>query len=157
MIPTKYQGADPEPVLYLFMRTDMDSMNPGKGMAQAAHGANAMVKRIRAISERASKTGGGGSYVKHLLNVWEEQGKGFGTTIVLSGGDLSGIAGIIEEDMKTDCHLRQWMSGEVLDETYPIRDGQVTHFLPIHTCTWLLCDTDDDKFEHYLGEFQLHD
>ena len=31
------------PVLYILMRTDMDSMNPGKAMAQASHASNAFV------------------------------------------------------------------------------------------------------------------
>ena len=32
-------------VLYILMRTDMDSLNPGKAMAQASHASNAFVYR----------------------------------------------------------------------------------------------------------------
>ena len=32
-----------KPVLYILMRTDMDSMNPGKAMAQASHASNQFV------------------------------------------------------------------------------------------------------------------
>ena len=31
------------PVLYILMRNDMKSMNPGKAMAQASHASNAFV------------------------------------------------------------------------------------------------------------------
>ena len=31
------------PVLYILMRTDMNSMNPGKAMAQASHASNAFI------------------------------------------------------------------------------------------------------------------
>ena len=33
-------------VLYILMRTDMDSMNPGKAMAQASHASNTFVFRF---------------------------------------------------------------------------------------------------------------
>ena len=31
------------PLLYILMRNDMDSMNPGKAMAQASHASNQFV------------------------------------------------------------------------------------------------------------------
>ena len=34
------QIKETEPVLYILMRSDMVSLNPGKAMAQAAHAAN---------------------------------------------------------------------------------------------------------------------
>ena len=34
------------PVLYIIMRNDLDSMNPGKAMAQASHASNAFVTKI---------------------------------------------------------------------------------------------------------------
>ena len=33
---------DNKPYLYILMRTDLPSLNPGKAMAQAAHAANKM-------------------------------------------------------------------------------------------------------------------
>lgn len=138
------------------MRTDMDSLNAGKAMAQAAHAANLMVERVRSIKEKASKTGGGGSYVKWLLHKWQEEGKGFGTTIVMNGDDLRFIKEIIEL-MEPDDDLKQYNYGTVMDETYPLRDGRITHFLPIETCMWVFCDKSDPIMEQYMERFTLHE
>jgi hypothetical protein len=57
-----------EPNLYIVMRNDLPSLNPGKLAAQAAHVANVAVKR----GERG------------VVRRWERQTtQGFGTTIVL--------------------------------------------------------------------------
>jgi hypothetical protein len=76
--------------LYIVMRDDLPSLNPGKLAAQAAHVANVAVKRgARGIVRR-----------------WERQTtQGFGTTIVL-GASL----GFIEEKMRATV---------VWDPTYP--------------------------------------
>jgi len=152
----KYDNPDIHPVLYIFMRTDMDSLNAGKGMAQAAHASNQMVQRIRSINGKASKTGGGGSFVKYLLNAWEKEGAGFGTTIVLNGDDLKFVKQTID-DMEHNKDLKQWWHGSVLDDTYPIRDGRVTHFLPIETCVWVFADTEDKELTQYMDQFTLHE
>ena len=79
-----------EPTLYIIMRNDLPSLNPGKLAAQAAHVANVAVKRgARAIVRR-----------------WERQiTQGFGTTIVL-GATLDFIKSNMSETM-------------VFDPTYP--------------------------------------
>jgi len=156
MADTKYQKGDDEPCLYIFMRTDMDSLNAGKGMAQAAHAANQMVERVRSIKEKASKTGGGGSYVKWLLHQWQKQGASFGTTIVLNGDDLTFVKTVIAI-MEDNSDLKQWWHGTVLDETYPIKDGRVTHFLPIETCMWVFGDKTDPTMKAHVDGFSLHD
>lgn len=88
-----------QPVLYLVMRNDLPSLNPGKLAAQAAHCANACVARMRGH--------------KALL-VWERQSRqSFGTTIVLGAG-LRFIAGL---------------PNKVWDDTYPCGDGSLRPIL----------------------------
>lgn len=143
------------PVLYIFMRTDMESLNPGKAMAQAAHAANQMAIHVRAITEKAHKTDGGG-FVKHCLNEWEQQGVGFGKTIVFNGDTLEYVKDLIET-MEAEQGLKPWRHGTVLDETYPITDGRMTHLLPIETCVWWFGDISDETLKAYFSGFTLHD
>lgn len=106
--------------LYILMRTDLASMNPGKAVAQGAHAANQCVTEIREDSMDFND----------LLDQWEGQtGCGFGTTITLS---------VDERTMREaiDCagdHPNLW-AGVVHDPTYPLRDGQVVHLIPLDTC-----------------------
>jgi len=105
--------------LYIVMRTDMDSMNPGKAMAQAAHA---------------------GQLAENTLMEWDD-GKnnfneecGFMTTIVLEGS--------IDDVMSSykDCIEGGLYAGLVEDPTYPIKDGWVTHHVPVVTCCWCFVD-----------------
>lgn len=69
---------DDRTILYLVMRNDLPSLNPGKLAAQAAHCANACVAQARKKRDP-------------LLKGWEAQSKqNFGTTIVL-GASLDAI------------------------------------------------------------------
>ena len=62
------------PVLYILMRTDMDSMNPGKAMAQASHASNAFVSNAEP----------GYNVDEELFNAWQQSTtQGFGTVLVL--------------------------------------------------------------------------
>lgn len=80
-----------DPVLFLIMRNDLSSLNPGKLAAQAAHVANCAVKFAN----------------RGLVRRWEAQTpQGFGTTIVL-GAPLSFING------------RMPVSRQVIDPGYP--------------------------------------
>ena len=64
-------------ILYIIMRIDLDSLNPGKAMAQANHAFGALKKMIRVhISRQAD-------YI-----LWQEQtSQDFGTVIVLGGNE----------------------------------------------------------------------
>ncbi len=69
--------------LYILMRTDMASGTPGKMMAQASHASNAFVKRAFDVGEDISG--------------WTNQtDQGFGTVIVLDGGNINDIRNSIE-------------------------------------------------------------
>lgn len=110
-----------EPYLYILMRSDLDSLNLGKACAQAAHAANQFVRRVHQ------------NYP--LFNRWQESTPdGFGTTIVLDvdGATLGKIVDF--------ANLAGFPSGVVHDPSYPIRDGQVTHLIPLNTCGYIFGD-----------------
>ena len=67
------------PVLYILMRTDMDSMNPGKAMAQASHASNTFVHSVEP----------GYNVDEALFDAWQkETQQGFGTVLVLGVNEI---------------------------------------------------------------------
>jgi peptidyl-tRNA hydrolase len=116
-----------EPILYILMRTDLESLNPGKGMAQACHAANQMV---HTIETKGSKE------FKENFSKWQLQAGSFGTTIVLDGGTENQIKNKIE--FLRVSHNSEAMFGVTIDPEYPIRDGKVVHLIPhFMTCAWV--------------------
>lgn len=112
-----------DPVLYILMRSDMASLNPGKMAAQACHAANMMHDAVlQAVS------------LDNLLQRWLSQGCGFGTTLVLDAGTEEKLLEIVH--LARGCSQDVW-TGSVLDSTYPITDGDVLHTLPVITCGYL--------------------
>lgn len=123
------------PVLYILMRTDLDSMNPGKAMAQASHASNAFISRYGHEPEPKD---------------WSDTSQGFGTVLVL---------GVTHMQMQTAVHIAKLsniMSDVVHDPTYPLRDGETTHFIPLDTCAYVFGDKDDPLLQSILGNFELH-
>lgn len=138
-----------DPALYIIMRTDMASLNPGKAMAQAAHASNAFIWDYR---ERVFDAHSGVNLI-NLVEMWQNETKqGFGTTIVL-GGFMSDISDTLLEIEKMG--IPDNISGLVYDPTYPIRDGDVTHLIGIHTCAYVFCDRTSVSAE-ILRRFNLH-
>jgi hypothetical protein len=131
------------PVLYILMRTDLDSMNPGKAMAQASHASNAFVNH-----EILDGTFG---IASNMREDWKHQTEqGFGTVLVL---------GVTESQMRTAvtvATVSNFVSGIVHDPTYPLRDGDTTHFIPLDTCGYVFGDKDDLLLQSILGNFELH-
>jgi peptidyl-tRNA hydrolase len=114
-------------VLYIIVRGDMDSMNPGKAAAQACHAAN---KFIHVHREDDS--------VSDQIKFWEDSGtvwqcarQGFGTTIVLQENEES-IKEIVQ-----NANDFGFASGLIWDPSYPVRDGSVIHSLHIMTAGYV--------------------
>lgn len=109
--------------LFVLMRKDLASMVPGKACAQAAHAANQCV----ALIDRSNIT-----HIS-LHEEWIAQTEhGFGTTIVL---------GVNERQMRDKIGLALDLglhAGIVHDPSYPIRDGEITHAIPLDTCGYVL-------------------
>ena len=139
------------PTLYILMRNDMESMNAGKAMAQASHASNAFVHWVR--DHEVGPKEGKPSYANQLAlaRKWEsETEQGFGTVLVLA---------VNEKQMRQAVETSQAMgfvAGVVHDPTYPLRDGDTTHFLPVDTCAYVFGDRQDPMLKAVLGNFPLH-
>ena len=157
------------PVLYILMRNDLPSMNPGKAMAQASHASNAFVHYMSI--ERADEDDA--VECEDLCRMWQEQTpQGFGTVLVLS---------VSEEQMRAAVQVSQAVglrAGVVNDPTYPYRvDAEVAKLIPDDantldpapggefttmfrsedTCAWVFApDKNDAMTQLVLGRFPLH-
>lgn len=128
--------------LYIFMRSDLESLNAGKAMAQAAHAANQ-------FWTNCTRT--------HAMQAWANEGGSFGTTIVLDAAEysdnLNEIGLFLDSgfDPYVDCF------GVVYDPTYPIKDGKKTHLIPLNTCAYYF-DFGQlrGKEKEFLNSFQLY-
>ena len=108
--------------LYILMRTDLKSMNPGKAMAQACHAYGALKAAIRDKLFRQN------AYVEWMDQTPQE----FGTTIVLGGTKTE-----IDFALRL-CKLdRNLIHGWVHDPAYPLMDGEVLHLIPLDTCAFI--------------------
>lgn len=116
----------PEPdlefTLFLLMRNDLESMNPGKACAQAHHaGTQVAIKDFRTWD------------VKHQnwFGKWQQQAGGFGTVICLAV-DERRMRKAMETAKKIDLP-----HGIIHDPTYPLRDGASFHLIPLDTCAYV--------------------
>ena len=125
------------PVLYILMRTDLDSLNPGKAMAQASHASNAFVDLMTTDDA--------------LFQAWATSTpQAFGTVLVL---------GVNELQMRTAVQVAGtcgFTSDGVNDPTYPLQDGDATHFISLDTCGFVFGDKDDPALQSILQNFELH-
>ncbi len=125
-----------EPVLYILMRTDLKSMNPGKGMAQAAHAQAVFTTHMHRCYNVDMEPENTLRVVK-LYKKWREQtAHGFGTTIVLDAGDEGFMRHILDQVKQHESVV----TGVVHDPTYPIRDGKAMHYIPCNTCAFVFID-----------------
>lgn len=134
---------------YIFMRDDLDSLNPGKGMAQAAHAAQMFDAEISGYRFDECSD----HVQKYLTGIesWRGHGGSFGTTIVLAcNGD--DIYNIIDACDDTDNNP---FVGVVHDRTYPINDGSVTHYIPLDTCAWAFI-LEGEEIPHLISKLGLY-
>lgn len=126
------------PVLYIFMRSDLDSLNPGKMCAQAAHAANLLESFCNDENFQASAHPID-ERINDLFIEWKKSGNGFGTTIVLDAAEDSPLLNNMIDLLKAK-NQSNTIGGVVHDPSYPIMDGKVIHHLPLNTCAWLFGD-----------------
>jgi len=133
-----------EPILYILMRNDLDSLNPGKACAQAAHAAN----DVQSLLE-SENTAIYFPKAQNLFYEWKNSAnRTFGTTIVLEAP--------WDEIKETIDHIQNISAGytnNIHDPTYPIRDGQVTHLIPLNTCAWVFGER--NELSPYLEHLEL--
>lgn len=148
---------DKELCLYILMRNDLPSMNPGKAMAQSAHASNAFIKLYNKQND---------------VKDWENQtDDGFGTTIVLSVNLKQLETALYVAEL---CELAH---NSIEDPTYPyivnqeiaslINSGNDTServykddkvFLCRNevTCGYIFGDKNDDILQSIVGRFPLY-
>ena len=116
--------------LYIFMRSDLDSLNPGKAMAQAVHAGNQLESRYQRVL-------GNPEHNKFIngFNNWKNQAYGFGTTIVLDADEFSDRLKDIAEWLEIDSLQPEF--GVILDPSYPLIDGNKVHLIALDTCAYL--------------------
>lgn len=143
--------------LYILMRTDLPSMNPGKAMAQGAHAANL-------FSHRWSKS--------PRYKAWAKEGNGFGTTITLAVNKQQ-----LEDIVARAAKKGEW-AGVVMDSTYPyivspeiaglinkkhhsddpveLENGKMLLFRNEVTCGFLFVEDGSPSQAELVGELPLH-
>ena len=133
-------------VLYILVRTDLDSMNSGKGIAQGSHASNK-------FTYLGNKLGKDQLRLKTQIEEWEAvSGQGFGTVLTL-GVSLAQLETAIT--IATDVGL---FASVVHDDSYPIKDGDNVHHIPLDTCGFVFVpNVEDNKIaKSVLGRFSLH-
>lgn len=133
-----------QPILYILMRSDLESLTPGKMAAQSSHAANMAV-------------GDGRGHASNLIYEWErETNSHCGTTIVLDGGSMQDIrAKLIEVEAKSFGTKAELAYGVWHDPSYPLRDGKFTHLIPLDVCGWVFT-RQGDAAHQVLQSLDLH-
>jgi len=139
------------PFLYILMRTDLESMNPGKAVAQGAHAANQFTHEADALKYSVKDLRQHTFNEKRQIGMYDywktRTGDGFGTTICL---------GVNEDQLRRVVGAGRtagMLASVTHDPTYPLRDGDVTHFLPLDTCGYIFGDK--NELQILLGQFNL--
>ena len=144
------------PVLYILMRNDLSSLNPGKAMAQASHASNAFVHHFHGYAQEYNSKPmheGIETDIINGFNEWERSTtQGFGTVLTLEAR-MSDIVPVVYI-FKT----MGYMAGIVHDPTYPIVDGEVIHHIPLDTCAYVFIPNKekDELASILLKRFPLH-
>ena len=134
------------PYLYILMRSDLDSLNPGKMVAQGAHAANQFTHEMDTIIAGMEQNNPVASYF--LYQSWKTSTPhGFGVTICL---DVSGqqLPLVVSAAKRAN-----FVAGVTHDPSYPLLDGKVLHLLPLDTCGYVFGDKSDLRI--LLGQFDL--
>ena len=133
------------PILYILMRTDMTSLNAGKAMAQASHATNAFIQEVERVDDVE---------IKELVEIWSTQTwQGFGTVLVL-GCNETEMNEAVDYSRRDSHKIVTFLEGVVHDPTYPVRDGEMTHYVPVDTCAFIFGDKNEIDF---LDGLDLHD
>lgn len=128
------------PALYILMRNDMDSLNPGKAVAQGAHAANLFDWAMDNVPQTAR--------FQEMHNQWVESGGGFGVTLCISVNDRQ-LHQVVE--FMTNAG---YPSDIVHDPSYPLLDGETLFLIPVDTCGYVFGDK--DELAAILRQFELY-
>lgn len=130
-----------KPYLLILMRNDLDSMSAGRAAAMASHATSAFTVRAeQAVFHPMDAIQSEDSVVRSLLMGtpgqtyidWrQETPQFFGTAIVV------GVTGHELRYYHEMAKAFDYMTEIINDPTYGVKDGNVTHFLPLDTCGYV--------------------
>ena len=149
--------------VYVLVRNDLPSMNPGKAMSQCHHAGVQMMGRY-----------GNHALVKEYISAGMAQGANwFNTTLVLTANEKE-----IGDTVMNIARLDGVLCGEVVDPSYPFAaDGEIARLLEKNpkitrvktfdngmvlltreelTCVWFLVDRDNTELGDLFARFSLH-
>lgn len=125
--------------LYIIIRNDLQSLTPGKAMAQAAHAANEFIHyygQLEAVHEDWCGN-----------NPWMECERPFGTTIVLTA-DIDNL-----DNVMNIAEAKKIPHGEVYDPTYPfMTTREIAMLIPAETFTAPTDFKEDGRVVCYRNE-----
>ena len=101
------------PKLYILMRNDLFSLNPGKAMAQASHASSQFLFNYYNLLNKDYDLNNQYKINQEHIENWLNEGCGFGTTLVFECPKY-----LIEDFIKNEVE-HNYINGTVLDETYP--------------------------------------
>lgn len=127
-----------DPICYLLMRSDLASLNPGKAMAQAVHASDVLRATIRKYQPE----------FRNAYLMWQDQAGEFGTVITLAASE-SDIVTVFNT-----VSIVPAVKGWVEDPTYPLRDGEVTHYFSLKTCGFLFGN--ESQIKPFVNWLPLH-
>lgn len=152
--------SEKNPILYLLVRNDLPSMNPGKAMAQVSHATNALVLH---------KERGANDNLKKLYAEWADATpQGFGTALVLEASKQQILLAIENTEAFA-------ISGYIIDPTYPYSaNSELADLIPTEldtlprktydkttylwrrelTCAYIFGDKEELK--NAVGNLKLH-
>ena len=141
-----------DPYLYILMRTDLDSLNPGKAIAQGSHAATMFSGEIH---DRFAESTEVGDAWMQMYQQWQtdpatDRRLGFGVKICLAVNSEVQL----RQKVTVARHLPMTLAGIVTDPSYPLRDGRVMHLLPLVTCGYIFGDK--ELLTGFLGDLELH-
>jgi hypothetical protein len=129
------------------MRSDLDSLNPGKMVAQGAHAANQFTHEMDNLTAGLDDNDEPPSSF-YLYKQWKTSTPdGFGVTICL---DVTGdqLPLVVRAAKRA-----RFTAGVTHDPSYPLLDGRVIHSIPLDTCGYVFGDKSDLRI--LLGQFDL--
>ena len=136
------------PVLYILMRSDLESLNKGKAVAQGSHASTMFALRSSKLLNSESPMH---ADIALKIAQWEG-GRGFGTVITKDCRDAKHIQGIVDVMKQTPVAFA--MSDVMVDPSYPLLDGKFVHEIPLLTCGYVFGYRED--LMPILRQFELY-
>lgn len=132
--------------LYIIPRTDMESMTPGKSMAQVSHASN----QFSILMENHGK-----DEIMDMTDYDSWMGsKGFGTAIILSASGSPRNQDILFKEAHDRLVKEGIIAGLTVDDSYSVSDGLTTHYIP-NVITALFYFATPEQSRMYMPEFDL--